>query len=166
MPDDLWNSEKVAKVKHLIRTLYDVVKELEREFMDKKRRFTLDGHLVGSIGEVVAAYAFGLTLYRASERIHDGEKEGKKVQVKLTGGITGVALSSRPDHLIVLQLRDFKFGLVYNGPGAAVWDKCGGDPAKAGQRPIGLAKLRSLQKLVAPSEMLVQEREFPDLSVS
>jgi hypothetical protein len=165
-PDDLWNKERVEKVKRLIRSLYYVVKELEDEFVDENRKFTLDGHLVGSIGEVVAAYSFGLKLYPASKRTHDGEKDGTKVQVKLTGGIKGVALSSKPDHLIVLQLREFKFGIVYNGPGAAVWEKCGGDPAKSGQRPISLTMLRNLQKLVQPSELLVQERNFPDLSVN
>jgi len=46
-----------------------VVAELEKEF--EGRRFTPDGHLVGSIGEVVAAYAFGLKLLPASNERHD-----------------------------------------------------------------------------------------------
>jgi hypothetical protein len=53
-----WTSDRTAKVGRLIKSLYDVVRELEKEFVDEKRKFTLDGHLVGSIGEVVAAYSF------------------------------------------------------------------------------------------------------------
>src|SRR5580704_19671100 len=60
MPDGLWNERRLAKMRTLIRQLYTVVAQLEEEFED--RRFTPDGHLVGSIGEVVAAYAFGLKL--------------------------------------------------------------------------------------------------------
>ena len=44
--------------------LYAASAELERLFPGRK--FTLDGHLVGSIGEVVAAYMFGLDLNPAS----------------------------------------------------------------------------------------------------
>ena len=142
--------------------MYSVVKELEEEFVNEERKFTLDGHLVGSIGEVVAAYAFGLTLYPPGIETHDAEAEdGKRVQVKLTGGTNSISLSSKPDHLIVLQLRDYQFSVVYNGPGAAVWDRCGGDPAIRGQRPIRLSILRSLQ----PDEPSIRMKDhgLPDL---
>ena len=64
MPDGVWDERRLAKMRTLIRQLYAVVSELEKEF--EGRRFTPDGHLVGSIGEVVAAYAFGLKLLPAS----------------------------------------------------------------------------------------------------
>jgi hypothetical protein len=163
---DPWTQDRIDKVRRLIRSLYAVVQELEDEFVDENRKFTLDGHLVGSIGEVVAAYSFGLTLYPASEKTHDAEsQDGKKVQIKLTGGTRNVALSSEPDHLIVLQLREFKFRVVYNGPGAQVWDQCGGDPGTPGQRQIRLARLRELQlNVTEPSAKIMQQRDFPDLS--
>lgn len=58
IPYDPWDKNRVYKVNRLIRSLYYVVKELEEEFVDEYRKFTLDGHLVGSIGEVVAAYSY------------------------------------------------------------------------------------------------------------
>jgi hypothetical protein len=120
--------------------------------------------LVGSIGEVVAAYAFGLTLYPSGADKHDGETEdGRKVQIKLTGGIRGIGLSSEPDFLIVLQLRDYKFSVVYNGPGAPVWGKCRGNPEVRGQRPIALALLRKLQPLVSPIQ--IKEYGLPILGM-
>jgi len=125
--------------------MYAVVKELEEEFVTDERKFTLDGHLVGSIGEVVAAYAFGLTLYPSGNNTHDGESEdGRKVQIKLTGGIRGIGLSSEPEYLIVLQLRE-----------------CRGDPEVRGQRRIALTLLRKLQPEVSPIQ--IKEHGFPPL---
>ena len=69
MPEGVWDEQRLAKMRTLIRQLYAVVAELEKEF--EGRRFTPDGHLVGSIGEVVAAYAFGLKLLPASNERHD-----------------------------------------------------------------------------------------------
>ena len=60
----VWHEDRSTKLRDLIRQLYTVVAALEEEF--EGRRFTPDGHLVGSIGEVVAAYAFNLTLLPAS----------------------------------------------------------------------------------------------------
>ena len=49
---------------------------MEKDFPG--RHFTLDGHLVGSIGEVMASYYYGIELYAASAVAHDGEIDGKK----------------------------------------------------------------------------------------
>ncbi|MBL8820098.1 MAG: hypothetical protein JNL58_29005 [Planctomyces sp.] len=54
----------------LLQDIYAVVDELERMFPG--RHFTPDGHMVGSIGEAIAAYYYGLTLFTASARGHDG----------------------------------------------------------------------------------------------
>lgn len=69
-----------------MQKLVEIVAELEAEFPG--RHFTLDGHLVGSIGEVMAAYYYGIELYRASAEIHDGEIEGRKVQIKISQHVT------------------------------------------------------------------------------
>ena len=45
-----------------VAAIYRATRELEALY--PQRKFTPDGHLVGSIGEVVAAEALGLTLYR------------------------------------------------------------------------------------------------------
>ncbi len=48
------------EVPRLIGCLYDIVDRLEELFPGRK--FTPDGHLVGSIGEVIAANLYGLEL--------------------------------------------------------------------------------------------------------
>jgi hypothetical protein len=56
-----------------VAAIYRAVAALEAAYPGRK--FTPDGHLVGSIGEVVAAEALGLTLYRGSHPIHDAYDE-------------------------------------------------------------------------------------------
>jgi len=83
---------------------------------------------------VVAAYAFNLTLLPASNAIHDATaSDGTLVQIKLTGGSSGVSIYSEPEHLLVLQLNNKKFTTVYNGGGSVAWQKCRPE-AKNGQR--------------------------------
>jgi len=49
------------------------------------RPFTVDGHLLGTLGEVFAAQQFGLTLNENSVKEgFDATKEGKKYQIKTT----------------------------------------------------------------------------------
>ena len=60
----VYTQEKMDAVKTQVQKLVEIVAELEAEFPG--RHFTLDGHLVGSIGEVMAAYYYGIELYRNS----------------------------------------------------------------------------------------------------
>jgi hypothetical protein len=128
----------------LIRSLYRTVGTLEKRY---DRRFTLDGHLIGSIGEVIARDEYGLELLTASARGHDAiTADGRRVEIKATQGRT-VALRSEPKHLLVLHLtKDGGHSVVYNGPGKIVWKKCG--PEHNGQRTVSLSVLRYLQKRV------------------
>lgn len=59
----------LAELPELIRQLYAIVDRLEA--LHPGRRFTPDGHMVDSIGEVVAEYTYGLTLLPPSEKAHD-----------------------------------------------------------------------------------------------
>ena len=105
-----------------VKQLITIVNELESEF--EGRTFTLDGHLVGSIGEVLAAYYYGLELLPPSAKTHDAiSEDGRNIQIKLTQ-ISRVLITSEPDYLIVLFL-DKKTGQVfevYNGLGKEPWD--------------------------------------------
>jgi len=103
----------------LLRVIYDAVDELESMFPG--RHFTPDGHLVGSLGEALAAHHYKLELLPASAQCHDGTCDGRSVQIKATQG-DRIALSSQPDFLLVLKLkRDGSFTEEYNGPGKPVW---------------------------------------------
>ena len=154
-----WSDERLDRVRRLIRKLYVVVADLNEEFASDGRKFTPDGHMVGSIGEIVAAYTFGLQLLPASTEGHDAKSQaGKLVQIKLTGGNTSIGLYSKPKHLIVLQVVDEIFKLVYNGPGTTAWKHCG-KLQKNGQRRISLSTLEELN--TKASAKIQQIREFP-----
>jgi predicted enzyme related to lactoylglutathione lyase len=140
------------QVPGLIRALYDVVAQLEGLFTG--RRFTLDGHLVGSIGEVYAAHRYALTLLPASTMGRDAiAPDGRDVEIKATQG-TSIGLRHEPRHLLVLRLtREGEAIEVYNGPGAPVWQAAGA-MQRNGQRSVSLSRLRALMQDVSESERL------------
>lgn len=129
----------------LIRSLYEIVRQLEEAHPG--RHFTPDGHLVGSLGEVYAAEAYGLELLEASHPVHDAKvRNGRRlVQIKTTQG-SRIGIGERPDYLIVLRLaRDGSFEEVYNGPGDPVWDLVKGKKLpKNGQHQVSLNRLRDI----------------------
>lgn len=129
-----------------IKELYKLTNELERSYPGRK--FTIDGHLVGSIGEVIVAEHYGLELLPNSTETHDAvSADGKYVQIKATQ-INRTAISSEPDYLIVIKLfSDGSWEEIYNGPGKPVWDNAG-KMQKNGQRPISLTKMRNLMSSV------------------
>lgn len=147
------------EVAGLLQTLTASVARLERLFPGRK--FTLDGHLVGSIGEVVAASMFALTLAPASRRGHDATAaDGRPVEIKFTQG-KAVAIRHQPGHLIVLHRPPGgPVRVVYNGPGEPAWTHAGA-MASNGQRAIRLSRLALLDRQVDPSQRLVQHEAAP-----
>lgn len=143
-PIETTTPSAVERVPSLVRQLYQLVGELEAAFPG--RRFTPDGHLVGSIGEVLAAHFYELELFRGSSECHDARSgDGRNVQIKATQG-SRVALRSEPEHLLVIRLvRDGSFEEIYNGPGRLPWQLCGAHGSN-GQRQISLVTLRRLMK--------------------
>ncbi len=139
----------------LVKIIYDAVNELERMFEKngKKRHFTPDGHMVGSIGEVLAAYHYGVELFDASYEKHDGKVDGRYVQIKATQR-SSIAISSSPDYLLVLKISNEGIGEeIYNGPGNAVWDLVKDKPRpKTGQYQVRLSRLKALMMSVPASE--------------
>lgn len=116
----VYTEEKMDAIKKKVQRLIEIVKELEDDFPG--RHFTLDGHLVGSIGEVMASYYYGIELYSASAVAHDGEIDGKKIQIKITQQ-EDIVINHEPEYLIALYLN--KSGDVYeiyNGPGKEPWN--------------------------------------------
>lgn len=150
------SSERLAAT---IRELYGIVGRLETEYRDHNRHFTLDGYLVGSIGEVYAAERYGIELFESSMPTHDGSTpDDRLVQIKATQR-ESVGISEEPEFLIVLKI-DEQGGIheVYNGPGKPVWDLfVNRKLPKNGQYQVSLAHLRKL------NEKVPSEKKIPDL---
>lgn len=141
----VYTKEKMDAVKAKVQNLISIVKELEADFPG--RHFTLDGHLVGSIGEVMAAYYYGIELCAASAVAHDGEIDGKRVQIKISQQ-DDIVINHEPEYLIVLYLR--KNGdvfEVYNGPGKGPWNSASKRDSH-NNRHMRVNKLMELDKQV------------------
>lgn len=147
----VYTQEKMDAVKTQVQKLVEIVAELEAEFPG--RHFTLDGHLVGSIGEVMAAYYYGIELYRASAEIHDWEIEGRKVQIKISQQ-DDIVINHEPDYLIVLYMKkNGSIYEVYNGPGKLPWDSASKKDSH-NNRHMRVNKLMELDKAVAEAEQI------------
>ena len=149
--------EGIPQIPQLIRQLYGIVADLEAYFPD--RHFTPDGHLVGSIGEVLAAYHYELELFPASVEAHDARaKDGRLVQIKATQRAT-IGLRSQPEHLLVLRiLPNGESEEVYNGPGELAWENAG-KKQKNGQRFVSLSTLTELMENIPKEDRLPKVAE-------
>jgi hypothetical protein len=158
--NDLERQGAIDEIPQLVSQLQAIVKRLEELFPG--RRFTLDGHLVGSLAEVIASYMYDLVLLPGSHECHDGRcrRTGVNVQIKGTQR-NRVAMYAEADHLIVLRLTAGLAEEIYNGPGAGPW-AAAGPVAKNGQRTISLAKLRGLAQDVPPDKRLPLVRAVGD----
>ena len=142
------------RIKALVPQLYALVAQLEAAAPG--RRFTPDGHMVGSIGEVIAACLYDLELAAASTEGYDAihKPSGLKVEIKTTQGKL-VAMRCQPPHLLVLLIHaDGSADTVFNGPGKLAWDAASKTSSRNGQSTISVSKLRELQERVPASEQL------------
>lgn len=126
-----------------VAAIYRAVEELSAAYPGRK--FTPDGHLVGSIGEVIAATEFGLELHKPSHPGHDAkDNQGRDVQIKMTAG-SSISMYADCDRLIVLRIASPEWAeVIYDGDGAPVW-QAAGKPQKNGQRTVRLSTLRRFQ---------------------
>lgn len=151
--------DQLREVSELLASLYVIVGRLEELFPGRK--FTPDGHLVGSIGEIIASQMFDLKLLKNSFPNHDAETDdGRRIQIKLIQSTERVALRAEPDYLLVLRLaQDRSIEVVYNGLGYQSWSKSG-KLQKNGQRSISLSLLRSIDSAVEEGNRIVLCKEI------
>lgn len=151
-----------GETRNLVRKMYALAEQLER--LHEGRHFTPDGHMVGSIGEVIAEQRYDLTLYEASHPVHDGwTPDERQVQIKTTQ-TSSVAISEQPDYLIVLKLDGHGDCFeIYNGPGEPAW-QCAGKRSKTGQRRIAINKLIELNEHIALLDRIPRRQAFSNPS--
>ena len=135
--------KQIDRIPELVKRIYEIVNELEELFPG--RPFTPDGHMVGSIGEVLAAENFDLELLPPSFKGHDArDQQGRLVQIKATQGAS-ISLRSEPERLIILKLhKDGSFEKIYYGEGGIIWENAGKMQSNGKQRRISLSKIINL----------------------
>ena|ERR1700694_5689917 len=107
-----------------LKLIFDGIGILQQSFSNRK--FTIDGRLVGDIGEIIAAAEFDVKLDERSQSRHDGEtSDGRKVQIKATFK-NSLTFSSIPDYYLGLKLSwDGTHEVIFNGPGHIISDHYG-----------------------------------------
>jgi hypothetical protein len=141
-----------------ISRLIEARNELKAHYSGVDLRFTLDGNLVGDLGEAVAADIFGLKLTgRSNEGIDGYAPDGRSVQVKASGTKRGAPfrlVETCANHLLFFHFDyDQCIGeIIYNGPEEPVRQTL--PPSWIGQRSVGAATFRRLDKLVSEDDRL------------
>ncbi len=88
------------------------------------RRFTIDGRLVGDIGEVIAELEYDVNLHEVSQPEYDGvTTDGRRVQIKATFK-NSLTFKTTPDFLLGFKLYpNGTYEEVFNGPGHLIYTK-------------------------------------------
>lgn len=143
----------------LLERLHAVVEELEA--IHPGRKFPLDGHLVGSIGEAAAEAMFDIDLVPASTMGHDAiSGDGRHVEIKATYGSSGVAIRGTC-HAVASVLIVLKLSRAAGAPHEVVFNglldtalQAAGSFGSNGQARMGLSALRRLDQTVKPGERI------------
>ena len=128
--------------------------------------FSLDGKLIGDIGEVIASRVFELVRLPEGEKTHDMRApDGRLVQVKATQKgpdwkSVGLGLIKTSfDFLLVIEFgKDGTFEVLYNGPGSFI------DDARKHKKSASLSRkqLRACQLLVPDGQRLKEPNKAPE----
>jgi len=143
--------------KKLVCKMYEITKALKQ--LHEHRNFTPDGILVGSLGEVLAEYHYGLKPLPPATPLHDCKKGKKLIQIKTTQR-ESIQIGDNCDYLLALKLNED--GTVeewYNGPGQRVWDRVKDKKRpKNGLYSVRLNVLRKMMENVPVKQRLKREK--------
>jgi hypothetical protein len=108
---------KQVQIESSLKLIFEGISVLRNAF-DGRRKFTIDGRLVGDIGEVIAELEYDLEIDAVSETLHDGTtSDGRRVQVKATFQ-NHLTFKGGYDLYLGLKLnQNGTFQEIYNGPG-------------------------------------------------
>jgi hypothetical protein len=143
-----------------VRQMLAIVEQLCATY--PKKRFTLDGRLVGDIGEVLVEDAYDLEFFPDVKKHHDARCiDGRLVQIKAT---MKESLTFPVDHVPELYLgiklhADGTFDEIFNGPGSIAREAVTGRKTpKTNLYSVGSATLSRLQ-LRVPEAQRVRRRK-------
>lgn len=140
-------------IKDYVKELLKIVNSLQSDY--PKKKFTLDGRLVGDIGEILAEQIYDLKLLDGQQKDYDAESNGRLIQIKTTMKNT-LTIGESPEYYLGLRVDDEgNVEEIFNGPGGLVWDL-----VKERKRPrtflhsISVSTLRKLNKSVEDKDRI------------
>ena len=113
---------KRVAIREGLRLVFQGIGHLKAAFPNRK--FTIDGRLVGDVGEVVAAIEYDITLHNVSQPNHDATtSDGRNVQIKATFK-DSLTFRTVPDYYLGIKLfPDGRHEEIFNGPGQLIYDR-------------------------------------------
>ena len=155
------HAEKWTEVAQRLSQLYQIVDRFEEMFPGRK--FSPDGHLLETLGKVIAEYMFDVELVptgRGNAEFEARAKDGGSVKIILTQG-NKVTMKGAYDYLLVLRLKsDKSVEVVFNGPLFKAWPNFESMP-KGRSKAFSVTTLRKRQEeKVASFERLPLKREL------
>ena len=144
------------KIDEALSKLLAIVNELQASYPPKA--FTLDGRLLGDIGEVLASEVYDVELFRTIQPHHDGITSNKrKVQIKATmKDMLSFPADHVPDYYLGIKIDpNGAIETIYNGPGSIIAKKvCKPIVPKHNFYNVSLKTLRELDKTVADQDRI------------
>jgi hypothetical protein len=111
-----------------IQQLLAITKQLRDNPKHQVRKFSLDGKLVGDIGEVLAAEKYGLELLSENAYKHDAKEiaTGRMVQIKASfknNSYFPFGEDKVPDYFLAINiLENGELEELFNGPGKYIFE--------------------------------------------
>ena len=145
---------KRAAINEALGLVFQGIERLKEAFPN--RAFTIDGRLVGDVGEVIAALEYDLVLDDVQQANHDAiTADGRKVQIKATFK-DSLTFKTVPEYYLGFKLYpDGRHEEIFNGPGAIISGRF------VGRKGLGvsllsfpIAELRKLSALVAQKDRI------------
>lgn len=113
------NRKRASKeIEEALGLVFQGIENLKEKYPERK--FTIDGRLVGDIGEVIAADEYDIVLDEVSQPHYDATtacSKARRVQIKATFK-DSLTFSTTPDYYLGIKLyEDGSYEEIYNGPG-------------------------------------------------
>lgn len=144
------------EIHQAVKDMLQIVEKLQKSY--PKKQFTLDGRLVGDLGEILVEEDYDLELYEGLEKHHDGETpDGRRVQIKTTmkNSLT-FPVDHIPHYYIGIKVHsDGTYSEIFNGPGSVAWNAVKGrKPTKTNLHSITLSALEKLNEEVSENDRI------------
>lgn len=141
-----------------VTQLLAIVARLRETYKAQKKQFTLDGRLVGDIGEVLAESTYDIKLFDDLQKHHDATcSDGRLVQIKATmkSNLT-FPVDHIPLYYIGIQVHsDGSFTEIFNGPGAVAWEAVKNrKPTKTNLHSVSVTALKKLGANVSSNDRI------------
>jgi len=142
-----------------VKQMLQIVKQLQSKYPQK--RFTLDGRLVGDLGEILVENTYDVKLHEGLQKHYDGiTPDGKQVQIKATmqNSLT-FPVDHIPDYYLGIKINtDGTFKEIFNGPGRVAREAVKNrKPTKTNLHTVSIGILERLNEKVHEQDRILKQ---------